>query len=50
MIPIVETVAKENGLSLVFDLSAQNIAYSHPSLDITLDVIKKYDAGKMGRK
>jgi outer membrane protein len=44
--PIIEAVAKEKGLQLVFDLNNAGLAYFDPSLDLSLDVIKKLDGGK----
>jgi len=45
--PIIENVAKEKGFSLVLDLSSNSVAYFSLSVDITDEVIKKYDASKI---
>jgi outer membrane protein len=45
--PIVANVAKEKGFSLVLDLSSNSVAYFSLSVDITDEVIKRYDASKM---
>jgi outer membrane protein len=44
--PIIESVAKEKGLQLVFDLNNAGLAYFDPALDVSLEVIKKLDTGK----
>jgi outer membrane protein len=43
--PLIEAVAKEKGLQMVFDLSNAGLAWWDPGLDLTNDVIKKLDAG-----
>jgi outer membrane protein len=43
--PIVEALAVEKGLHLVFNASESGIAWATPGLDLTQDVIKKLDAG-----
>ena len=45
--PIIENIAKEKGYSLVFDLSSNAVAYFSLSVDITDEVIKRYDASKV---
>jgi outer membrane protein len=44
--PLIEAVAKEKGLQMVFDLSNAGLAWWDPGLDLTNDVIKKLDASK----
>jgi outer membrane protein len=47
--PIVEQLATEKGLHLVFNASESGIAWATPGLDLTSEVIKKLDAlGKPG--
>ena len=47
--PIVEAIAVEKGLHLVFNASESGIAWATPGLDLTADVIKRLDAqGKPG--
>ena len=41
--PIVEQIAVEKGLHLVFNASESGIAWAAPGLDLTADVIKKLD-------
>jgi len=43
--PIVEALAVEKGLHLVFNAAESGIAWAAPGLDLTADVIKKLDAG-----
>jgi len=45
--PIIETVAKEKGFSLVLELSSNSVVYFSLSVDITDEVIKRYDASKL---
>jgi outer membrane protein len=44
--PLIEAVAKEKGLHMVFDLSNAGLAWWDPGLDLTNDVIKKLDGAK----
>ena len=43
--PIVESLANEKGLQLMFNASESGIAWAAPGLDLTSEVIKKLDAG-----
>ncbi len=45
--PIIENVAKEKGFSLVLDLASDSVVYFSLSVDVTDEVIKRYDASKM---
>jgi Skp family chaperone for outer membrane proteins len=45
--PIIENVAKEKGFSLVLDLASNSVLYFSLSVDITDEVIKRYDALKI---
>ena len=42
--PIIESVAKEKNFRLVLDLSVTGVAYVDPVIDITDEVIQRYDA------
>ena len=42
--PIIESVAKEKKFRLVLDLSVTGVAYVDPVIDITDEVIQRYDA------
>ena len=44
--PVIEQVAKEKGLHLVFDVANAGLAWGDPGLDLTNDIIKRMDAGK----
>lgn len=46
VLPIIETVAKERGFTLVLDLSISGVAYFDKTIDITEEVAKRYDASK----
>jgi Skp family chaperone for outer membrane proteins len=52
VLAVIESYAKEKQISLVFDLSSSGgmtpggIIYCQPSLDITSEIIKRYDASK----
>jgi len=48
--PIIETVAKEKNFRLVLDLSVTGAAYVDPSIDITDEVIQRYDQAKSSAK
>ncbi|MEW5900675.1 MAG: OmpH family outer membrane protein [Acidobacteriota bacterium] len=48
---VVQSFAKENQISLVLDLSAPgSVLYCEPTLDITSEMIKRYDASKLNKK
>jgi Skp family chaperone for outer membrane proteins len=44
--PIIESVAKEKNFRLVLDLSVTGVAYVDPVIDITDEVIQRYDEVK----
>jgi outer membrane protein len=46
MVGIIEGVAKEKALDVVLDLGASGIVFFNPALDITDEVIRRYDATK----
>lgn len=48
--PIVEQLGKEKNLEIVFDLAASGAIYVSPSVDLTEEVIKRYDASKAPAK
>jgi outer membrane protein len=45
LIPVIEQVAQEKGLQMVFSLRDSGIAWADPGLDISQDVIKKLNGG-----
>jgi outer membrane protein len=44
--PIIDQIASEKGLQIVFNAVESGIAWASPGLDLTQDVIKKLDAAK----
>ena len=44
--PVIEAVAKDKGVQMVFDLQNAGLAWWDPGLDLTADVIKKLDGAK----
>jgi outer membrane protein len=44
--PVIQTLATEKGLQMVFNAADAGLAWVDPNLDLTLDVIKKLDAAK----
>ncbi len=48
--PIIETVAKEKNFRLVLDLSVTGAAYVDPVIDITDEVIQRYNEAKSTAK
>jgi Skp family chaperone for outer membrane proteins len=50
LIPIVTQLGKEKGLDIIFDLGKSGAVYFNPTIDVTADVIKRYDASKAAGK
>lgn len=50
LLPIIEQMGKENGLDLIFDLGKSGAIYFSPTIDLTQDVIQRYDASKAPAK
>lgn len=46
LIPIIEAMGKEKGIDLVFDLARSGAVYFNPAIDMTEEVIRRYDASK----
>ena len=46
MIGIIEALAKEQGYDLVLDAMASGVVTSSPTIDITAEVIRRYDQAK----
>ncbi|HEY6211975.1 MAG TPA: OmpH family outer membrane protein, partial [Vicinamibacterales bacterium] len=44
--PILDKIATEKGLQLLFDANQPGLAWSTPGLDLTMDVIKALDGAK----
>ncbi len=50
LIPIIEQIGKERNMVAIFDLTNSGVIYFTPTIDLTEDVIKKYDASKTSKK
>jgi Skp family chaperone for outer membrane proteins len=46
LLPIIEQVGKEKNLDIIFDLARSGAIYFNPVIDITKEVITRYDASK----
>ncbi len=44
--PIITEIGKENNLDIIFDMGGSGIIYFNPAVDLTAEVIQKYDASK----
>ncbi len=47
--PIIEAVGKEKNLDVIFDLGASGVIYFNPTINLTAEVILKYDASKASK-
>lgn len=51
LFPVVDAIAKEKGLHMVFSIADSGILWPHAGLDLTAEVIKRFDeASKTGTK
>lgn len=50
LLPIIEQMGKENGMDVIFDLGKSGAIYFSPGIEITQDVIQRYDASKAPAK
>ncbi len=46
LIPIVEQLGKERGMDMIFDLQKSGAAWVNPVIDLSNEIIKRYDASK----
>jgi len=46
IMPIIEQIRKDKGLDIIFDLAKSGAAYMSPALDLTAEVLRRYDALK----
>lgn len=46
LIPLIEALGKEKDLDIIFDLAKSGAVYFNPVIDVTEEVIKRYDASK----
>lgn len=49
LMPIIEQLGKEKGFDIIFDLANSGALYFNPAIDITDEVIKRYDASKAAK-
>ncbi len=50
VIPIIEGLGKERNLEIIFDLANSGAVYVNPTIDLTEEVIKRYNASKATKK
>lgn len=46
LMPIIASVGKEKGMDMIYDLGKGGVVYFNPAIDLTQDVILKYDASQ----
>ncbi|MBM3296140.1 MAG: OmpH family outer membrane protein [Candidatus Aminicenantes bacterium] len=46
LLPIIEQLGKERGLDIILDLTKSGAVYFSPQIDVTAEVIRRYDASK----
>jgi len=46
LIPLIEALGKEKNLDIIFDLAKSGAVYFNPAADLTVDLIRRYDASK----
>lgn len=46
VLPIIETIGKEKNLDIIFDLSRSGAVYVSPTVDLTAEIIERYNASK----
>ena len=50
LLPIIEQIGKDMNLDVIFDLGKGGVIYFNPSIELTAEVINRYDASKVTRK
>jgi outer membrane protein len=50
LLPIIDQIGKEKELDIIFDLGKSGAVYFNPAINITADVIKRYDESKVPTK
>jgi Skp family chaperone for outer membrane proteins len=50
LLPIIEQIGTEKGLDIIFDLRNSGAVYYNPAVDITQEVITRYDASKASKR
>jgi flagellar hook-basal body complex protein FliE len=46
IMPIIEQVRKDKGLDIIFDVGKSGVAFMSPALDLTAEILRRYDALK----
>jgi outer membrane protein len=46
LIDIIEQLRKDKGLTVIFDLNKSGAAFASPAVDLTAEVVRRYDAAK----
>jgi outer membrane protein len=46
VIPIIDQLRKDRGLDIIFDLAKSGAPFASPALDLTAEIIRRYDASK----
>ena len=46
LLPIIEQIGKDKGLEIILDLGRSGAIYFNPAIEITDDVVQRYDASK----
>lgn len=49
LVPIISEIGKEKNLDIIFDRGSSGIIYYNPAVDLTPEVIQKYDASKASK-
>jgi len=49
VMPVIAKLGQEKGIDLILDLRASGVLYFNPTIDLTDEVIKRYDAGKSAK-
>jgi outer membrane protein len=49
VLPVIEALAKEKGLYAVFGAAESGVAYVHPGVDLTVELVKRLDAKFPGK-
>lgn len=49
LLPIIEQLGKEKNLDIIFDLFKSGAIYFSPTIDLTAEVIQRYDASKAAK-
>jgi len=49
VMPVIAKLGQEKGIDLILDLRASGVLYFNPAIDLTDEVIKRYDAGKSAK-